>query len=347
MTPMIDWKALEQAPRLLLEVALRPVQGTRFQPTGFPDLGAAEYEAYENGGAVRMLLVESAQSMANRMESACWDEARGTPVVALDGLPYVQVDITGGGATLTTASTLEAHRLNSPYVLQGTLGKDTFGDLFEREAGYREGQPVDRVKFVRSVLKYDPAALLHGVFMSNVGDGRMRLARAVSAFIEARGVGVAQSGGVKNDRVNASGETAKGFGNVPFARSEYTAASITAFFNLDLRQVRGYGLPGAATRLLTALALYKFARLAHEGMRLRTACDLETVKDGVRVTAPEGFALAGLSEIEAELKGALAACKAEGLFAEPAVTRLTFTQTGASAKESKRASKRDKGEGAT
>jgi len=35
---------LKGVPRLLLEVELQPVQGDRFQPTGFPDLGAAIYE---------------------------------------------------------------------------------------------------------------------------------------------------------------------------------------------------------------------------------------------------------------------------------------------------------------
>ena len=57
--------------------------------------------------------------------------------------------------------------------------------------------------------------------------GRLRVARALSAFIEADGVRVAASGGVKNDHVNPSGDTRAGFGNAPFARDEYTADRIT------------------------------------------------------------------------------------------------------------------------
>ncbi len=54
--------------RILMEVDLKPVQGSRFQPTGFPDLGVASYELADG---TSMLLVESAQSMGNRLEVVC------------------------------------------------------------------------------------------------------------------------------------------------------------------------------------------------------------------------------------------------------------------------------------
>ena len=40
----LDFSSLAGAPRLLIEAKLRPVQGDRFQPTGFPNLGAATYK---------------------------------------------------------------------------------------------------------------------------------------------------------------------------------------------------------------------------------------------------------------------------------------------------------------
>ena len=70
---------LNQAPRLLLEARLKPVQGDRLQPTGFADLGAA---VYERPDGKRMLLVESAQSVANRLEHACL--APGTARITAD-----------------------------------------------------------------------------------------------------------------------------------------------------------------------------------------------------------------------------------------------------------------------
>jgi len=323
---------LADAPRLLLEADLRPVQTERFQPTGFPDLGPATYTLADG---TEMLLVESNQSMANRMESACWDETTDSLAKPLDGIPYVHVSIEQGGTVIaTTASVLEAHRLNSPYVLEGTLadGK-AFGTVFVDAAGMQAGLPLDRKRAVEAIFRFDPFALLHGLFMSNVGDGRMRLARVLSSFVEARNVRVAQSGGVKNDRVNPSGDTSKGFGNVPFARTEFTAERIAAFFNLDLRQLRGLGLPEEAQELLLLLAVYKFRRVAADGLRLRTACDLECV--GVTATAPAGFELPTLPEIEAALPAAIAACRP--LFAEPRVTEVTFKVSAASSKGSKKA----------
>ena len=69
MTCEIDFAKLKGAKRLLIEAQLRPIQGERFQPTGFADLGAATYQLPDG---TRMLLVESAQSMANRMEQALY-----------------------------------------------------------------------------------------------------------------------------------------------------------------------------------------------------------------------------------------------------------------------------------
>jgi CRISPR-associated protein Csb1 len=330
---MTDLSALDHAPRLLLEATLTPVQTDRFQPTGFPDLGAATYTLHDG---TQMLLVESAQSMANRAEAACWDEATGTLVPVLAGLPYVHVDVSdGAGVFTTTSSVLEAHRLNSPYVLDGKLEGRRFEEVLLEKAGFKEGQPIERKDFLAAAFRYDPGSLLHGLFMSQVGDGRLRFARAMSSFIEARGVRVAQSGGVKNDRINASGEAEKGFGNVPFARTEYTAEKTTAFMNVDLRQLRSFGLKAEALKLLHLLAIYKFQKLLRDQLRLRTACDFEA--KGMRVTAPEAFVLPSIDALERELPGAIAACKK--FFAEPAVTNLVFTMTSAAGKASKKVTK--------
>ena len=107
----IDLGPLNSASRLLFSVPLRPIQGDRFQPTGFPSLGAATYQT--NAGP--KLLVESAQSMANRLETTCWDSSANGPVAALKGISHVKVTHKG---KFLTDTMLEAHRLNSPYLLE-------------------------------------------------------------------------------------------------------------------------------------------------------------------------------------------------------------------------------------
>ncbi|MCK9172528.1 MAG: type I-U CRISPR-associated RAMP protein Csb1/Cas7u [Desulfuromonas thiophila] len=314
----LDFSALDTAPRLLLEAELKPIQGTRFQPTGFPDLGAAVYDGPDGR---RMLLVESAQSMANRLETVCWDSAADTWNQPLKGLPVIKV-VDDKGKSLTN-SVLESHRINSPYILE-SKDKSVFDKLKAELSDMEEGA-VDIRKLARVLLRLDANALIHGVFLAKkeLSGGRLRLPRLMSAFIEAADANVAQSGGVKNDHVNPSGDTAKGFGNVPFSRDEYTSPNIIAYFNIDLSQLRGFGLGEKVEHLLLAIMLYKIRRLLEEGMRLRTACDFDLVGN-LCVTRPQSFAVPSIAELEGVLPGLIQAVAAEGLFAEPRVTTVTW-----------------------
>lgn len=291
-----------QPTRVLFEVELKPVQGSRFQPTGFPDLGAAVYQTAEGS----RLLVESAQSMANRLESVCWDVGEQRLAPELAGLSYVRVE--QKGAYLTSSIT-EAHRLNSPYILES---KDkTFFEALQKQTKELENGAISRPRLANLVFRYDANALLHGVFLAkkDLVGGRLRLERSLSAFIEAEDVQVAASGGVKNDHVNPSGEAKEGFGNVPFQRDEYTAKRIVAYFNLDLEEIRGFGLGPDGQRMLVLLALYKIRKLLDGRLRLRTACDLEAVSDApVVARRPTGFELPALDALKAELPAAIQKC---------------------------------------
>lgn len=297
---------LEKVSQLLLTVQLTPMQGGlsgRFQPTGFPSLGAATYQTKDG----TKLLVESAQSMANRLETTCWDTAMHKPVAALTGVSHVTVTRKG---KFLTDSMLEAHRINSPYLLEGK-DRAFLGNLKAELGGLEEG-PIDRKKLAEVLLKYDVGSLIHGVFLAKkeLAGGRLRLARALSAFIEASGVSVAASGGVKNDHVNPSGDTKSGFGNVPFSRDEYVAERIDCHINLDLAQIRGYGLEPRAQVLLTLLALYRVRKLLDGDLCLRTACKLEPVnRDNLVADRPKDFKLPSLKALEAAVKSAIEGCK--------------------------------------
>lgn len=330
---MFDLSPLDNVSRVLLKVPLRPVQGDRFQPTGFPSLGAATYRTKDGD----KLLVESAQSMANRLETTCWDATTNKPVAALTGISHITVTRKG---TFLTDSMLEAHRINSPYLLEGKDRK--FFDNLKAELGGLEEGPIDRKKLAEVLLKYDVGSLIHGVFLAkkDLAGGRLRVARALSAFIEASDASVAASGGVKNDHVNPSGDTKAGFGNVPFSRDEYVAEQIDCHINLDLAQIRGYGLDPKAQKLLILLALYRVRKLLDGDLRLRTACDLEPIdRDNLVADRPKGFTLPSLADLEPAVKSAIEDCK--GMMVH---TTVTFEDELKKAKEEKKGADEDQGE---
>lgn len=300
----IDLTTLEPAKRLLFKIPLQPLQGSRFQPTGFPSLGAATFQT--NRGTTS-LLVESTQSMANHLEMTVWDVDKNDVKEDFKELSHVRVN---RNKQFWTDTILEPHRLNSPYLL---AGKDKpFFNKLKEEFGVIETGPIDRNKLAKALLKYDINSLLHGVFLEKLS-GRLRVARALSAFIEADDVQIVSSGGVKNDYVDSShgfGEAKDGFGNVPFARDEYTAESISLYVNLDLSQIRGYRLESGVERLLILLALYKLRALVEGGIRLRTACDLCTVsKQNIKATQPEGWVLPKLDDLKEDVKISISTCK--------------------------------------
>jgi len=264
-------------------VSLAPVAGSRFQPTGFPDLGAATFQRPTQSGWVEALLVESVQSMANRLEATTWDDANQGPVPAVQQLPYVQV-VDPDGVVLTS-SRVEAHRLASAYIMEGTIETDDrnveVAKWLPTLLGLAKGRPLDHHTFVRTVFDLDPLSLVHGVFFAQKSwPWQPKVSRAVTCFIEAHEVRPAVSGGVKKDSVVntvAAGDTVRGYGMVPHQRTEYTAREVVAFITIDHGQIRAYGLSQARTELLEALIDFEVSTLFSTSLRLRTACDLDVV----------------------------------------------------------------------
>ncbi len=362
----INYAIFACVPRILFEVPLAPRQGHTIQPTGFPGLpGGARYTLPdvldENGKlvskGVEMLLVESYQSVANHMEACCWDDGQGQLHQKLAGLPYVEINCGDYGVTNTIK---EFHRLNSPYIWEGDSDENgtKFRADLRKAIGVRttpkpkkgadedEGEDVpgilDMRKLARAVFKYDPCSIIHGLFLEKIA-GRLRLPRSLSGFIEGYNVRPAESGGVKIDHVLPSPKVAgldakKGFGNVPYPRVRFACQKITGYFNVDLAQLRGYGLPDDATRLLIALSLFKIRSFLNNRLDLRAECDL-VVKGAadrdaaVQATMPTNEPLPTETDLVDEcgrlmkaIEGRDAECQDEEsrLFARPAVTRITW-----------------------
>ncbi len=306
---MPDLATLLTAPRVKIVAELAPIAGTRFQPTGFPDLGPATYVGPDGSD---LLLVESAQSMANRLEAQLWPVGADAPAAVVAGLPYVRVTRPDG--SYLTSSRTESHRLASAYVKAARIGEMTGLDLVKERFGLEAGSPLDHARISRALFALDPLTLLHGAFFADQKwPGQPKVARAVTAFVEARGVRPAHSGGVKLDHVSNTGDVSgreggkkaseEGFGNVPFPRTEFVAELIEASFVIDTSQIAGYALQDPERELLLALALYEIRGLLAGGLRLRTACDLEV--QVLRTERPAGFELPPLSDLEGEVQARL------------------------------------------
>ena len=263
---------------------LKSVPSERFQPTGFPDLGAAKFQKPPVSGSgewVEAVLVESVQSMANRFEAVGWDEARQQPVDTLAGLPWVKV-IADDDERYLASSRTEAHRLASAFIKGSkTLDGDSMISELEKRLELHDDTPLDHRRIASSVFRLDPLCLTHGVFFADKKwPGQPKIARALTGFIEATDVKEAYSGGVKRDDVRhsipegARGST-EGYGSIPYSRVEYTARSISLYTSIDVGQIESYGLSTEATELLLTVARWEIRSLLDRGLRLRTACEFE------------------------------------------------------------------------
>ena len=269
--------------REMYTIALKAIPSDRFQPTGFPDLGAAKFQ--KPGGAnnewVDAILVESAQSMANRFEAVGWDEATQEPAATLRNLPWVRV-LADDDCRYLTSSRTEAHRLASAFVKESVNanGTDMINEIRNRFE-LVDDTPLSPSKIAAEIFALDPLCLIHGVFFADKKwPGQPKIARALTGFVEATDVKEAYSGGVKRDEVRHSivegaGGAAEGYGSVPYSRTEYTARSIALHVSIDVGQIEAYGLSTNATELLLAIARWEVRSLLDRGLRLRTACEFE------------------------------------------------------------------------
>lgn len=298
--------------RTIVHAHLKPVVGSTLQPTGFPNLGAAEFT---RPGQPPSLLVESVQSLTNHLENTMWDEGKRQPIDVIAELPWVKVESPDGEHL--TSSREEPHRLSSAYIREATIdGQPGTAWLIER-LGLRDKRPLDRRAIAAAVFDLDPMCLVHGVFFSERGfHGNPKFRRVTHAVIEASDVSPVVSGGVKRDDVAFEADKAAkrgaeaGYGFIPFARTEYTAADILLSVALDTAQLRSYGLDPDRTELLGLLALLELSFLLSAPLRLRTACDLRV--DDVEVSSSGLATFPSVEELTEALGAAVARLNLEG-----------------------------------
>jgi len=182
------------------------------------------------------------------------------------------------------------------------------------------GQPIEMKYLYELLLKYDINCLLHGLFLSRteIANGRYKLRRALSAFMEAYGIERVVSGGTRFDKITPQGNARQGYGNVLYSHTPYTAKEIQAFFNLDLKQIREYGLGETVENLLITIALWQIQKLLENGLQLRATCNLEVLK----VKKPEKFEIPTISDLSQRLSKLIKDAKSN--FTNPPVTKVIY-----------------------
>ncbi len=282
----------------VLTATLEPVANQdRFQPAGFPEVGHVIYKAPRQNGAVEnVCIVDSPASMANHLESVCMRGAHDLDLVEdLNGMPHVrcvtdagwpEVDSSKPKETVVTSLT-EGHRIASTYFLGGKrllndgAGDETFGDVLAGEMGVlnlgkRAHPPALKWwQVFKTMYKYDPNALVHGVLFPQ---WQIKISRALTAHMEAFGAGRVDRSGVKFDRL---GKTTSG--QPIFAVDDATAQEIRATFIIDVALIRSFGreddkklgLTEKQKEFLVGLALWKIQRLIESPFRFRSGCQLQ------------------------------------------------------------------------
>lgn len=293
--------------RVLLEAGLEIANGGFLQPTGFPDIGAC---LYVDGKGERRCVVESEQSMANRLEAVSMEAPGVWRAPLADKLPLVRVKDSKTKRLLATNVT-EAHRIASSYVLEGSLVDgtkgDTLGARIEKRLGIGDGPwPLDgRDNLSRIVFALDPAAILHGFQFMQWETVGLRQPRVIHSRLEATVSEEAEVhyGLVKVDGIepgsSAAKKSNKGQSIGHKMRLVPKPEGIKATFEIDLLALRERSLcanakgdddPAGsenARRFLLAFALWKIQRFLTDApafdartgdvsgaLRLRADCTL-------------------------------------------------------------------------
>lgn len=262
------------------------------QPTGFPDIGACIFK--DSQGKSRCL-VESEQSMTNRLEGVCMKDA-GKWVDTWKSLPLIEVQ-DGNGQRIATNLT-EPHRIASSYVLEGKIGQCGFKDILWKAIGMQGNAdearlPLDgRAKLDKVIFALDPSALLHGYQFVQTSFVGMRQPRILHARLEATLGGDEEMnyGMVKVDTIERDAASQKGAnkGQSIAPKNRILWQDITAIFELDLLALKHLHLDGEQKKFLLSLALWKIgaflsdypsfdprSRQTSGALRLRSDCHLK------------------------------------------------------------------------
>lgn len=253
-------EAVYSQDHILITAALELVNGRFLQPTGFPDIGAC---IYRDKDGRRWCLVESEQSMANRLEAVCMRDP-GVWVDELKALPVIAVRDPQG--ELLTTNLCEPHRCASSYVLEAEIDRGrTMKQLFESKLGLRKGGdswPLDkRAELDKLVFALDPGALLHGFQFVQWKFVGLRQTRLLHARLEAELADEPEVhyGMVKWDAIEPESARVEraNKGQSIAAKTRIVPVGLSASFEIDVLGLKGLALQDLQKKFLLSLALWK------------------------------------------------------------------------------------------
>lgn len=249
--------------RVIITAQLSQANGAFLQPTGFPDIGSC---IYTDANGKKRCLVESEQSMANRLEAVCM-KAPGYWVDELNCLPVIEVRADG---TLIATNLTEPHRIASSYVLESHINGSEIKDKLETKLELGNGGstwPLDkRDALEKLIFALDPGALIHGFQFVQWKFVGLRQTRLLSARLECELAEEpeVQYGMVKFDLIEPGAQaegTNKGQSIAAKSRVVPAKNGITATFDIDLLGLKNLSLSDPEKKFLLALALWKVGAL--------------------------------------------------------------------------------------
>jgi CRISPR-associated protein Csb1 len=269
---------LTHVPAANTSVDIKCVVKGAFNPSIFPNVGRLIFRLQDKD----CLIMDSFASVTNMLEGTV--QLPGTEAPIFEGLPYIKM-VDGDGNYRATSLTLP-HRIASGYLLKNKsamLDGKKFGDGIKAE--------IVTNGLHKTLLKYCPMSLLHGVWFSQLEGGNYKISKSITGSLLAVDVKEAIVGGLSMDNVWKSAETLDlsdfadnpkkasevGVGMIPHSTTRYVCDRVMGSFQISDLQIESYPIPPEGKRLLKALAVYEVLAFIETVPMHRTDCNLQVI----------------------------------------------------------------------
>ncbi len=259
-----------------LTVELRSLTDSIF-PATFKDVG---HSVWINPATGRQdILIDSPNSLANRLESALSISSTGQPIALLKGISYCCIKDVAGQSIATTLQL--PHRIGSgPIALTKT---DNFKEQLQAD--------IKTSGLHAAVFRYDALSLIFGTWLSRINGGHGKIAKVITARIVGRDVTRINIGGTKQEaapikamgissaNVDVStfeGKNSKGsdigIGTLPFQKYEFVAAKYELQISINWNLIDAYSLPDRCKAMLKTIVSLSVYELLSQQLYCRTNC---------------------------------------------------------------------------